>query len=91
MTSRTKPSGTYLTHLVGAGFDAAPEFQLARFIARSDGRISPAEEAGPISAEALRRLCPARNEIVIARAARHSVQLWGALASGLFYPHGRKM
>ena len=97
-TTRTKPSGTFLTHLFGSGLDADTRFDVERFKSMSaDGDIRPLDPTGKpetASRKAIREMRPARNEIIICTACtdrRSGCQLWGSIASGLFFPHGRKI
>ena len=97
-TTRFRPSGTFLTHLFGAGLEADTRFDVERFRSMSaDGEIRPMTEAAKpetASRAAIRKMRPARNEIIICTARddrRSGCQLWGSIASGLFYAHGRKM
>ena len=98
-TGRAKPSGTFLTHLFGSGLEADTCFDVERFRSMSaTGEIRPLAPTGKkpetASRKAIREMRPARNEIIICTARRDrksGCQIWGAIASGLFYAHGRKM
>ena len=94
---RTKPSGTFLTHLFGAGLEAT-RFEVERFKSMSaTGEIRPMTQGAKpetVTRAAVQKMRPARNEIIICTARddrRSGCQLWGSIASGLFYAHGRKM
>ena len=41
VTTRTKPSGTYLTHLFGCGLDDKDHYDVQRFQSMSTGEIRP--------------------------------------------------
>ena len=43
VTTRTKPSGTYLTHLFGCGLDDKDHYDVQRFQSMSTGEIRPGE------------------------------------------------
>ena len=91
---RTRPSGTFLTHLFGNGLDDDARFTVERFTAMASGEIRPAGTPGTMSRRAVRGMRPARNEIILCTGTAtkaSGVQFWGACATGLFYPHGRKM
>ena len=100
MKPRYKPSGTFLTHLFGNGLDADTRFDVQRFRSMSaTGEIRPLEpqtvkaKVETVTRAAIQKMRPARNEIIIctARADHKSgCQIWGSIASGLFFPHGRK-
>jgi len=94
---RLQLSGTFLTHLFGSGLEAATRFDVERFKSMSKtGEIRPMDTSGKpetASRAAVRKMRPARNEIIICTAQddrRSGCQLWGSIASGLFYAHGRK-
>lgn len=95
-TTRTKPSGTYLTHLFGRGLEDKARYDVQRFHSMSSGEIRPVDGAGgkAVSCGAVRGMRPARNEIIVCtaqRAPQSGVQFWGALATGLFYAGVKKV
>ena len=58
------------------------------------GEIRPVTIGGPpetVTRAAIHKMRPARNEIIICTDRRSGCQIWGSIASGLFYAHGRKM
>ncbi len=90
-TVQTHPgnASTFLTHLFGQGFDD-DRYVVERFRSMADGDIRPLRPGGPrtnVSRQAVRKMRPARDEIIIATGInlRNSgIQLWGDLATGLF-------
>lgn len=101
MQTLTKPradSSTYLIHLFGTGLDADDRFVVERFRSRADGEIVPVDGDSTggkarrrkrrtvIALEAVEKLRPARDEIIVATGLSRSggLQAWGSYATGLF-------
>ncbi len=91
-------SRTWLTHFVGSGLDD-DRYVVQRYLSRANGDIVPVDDDGArpkvrrrarpgiVSREALDRLPPACDEIIIATGVnlRHcGIQLWGWRAMGIF-------
>ncbi|WP_419737883.1 hypothetical protein [Ruegeria sp.] len=95
---RNKPSGTFLTHLFGSGLEADTRYVVERFRSMSKtGEIRPVEagqkKRETLTRAAIHKLRPARNEIIICTAradSKSGCQLWGSIASGLFFAAARK-
>ena len=94
-TTRTKPSGTYITHFFGRGLEDQDRYDVQRFQSMTSGEIRAVKASGDesVSCGTVRGMRPARNEIIICtarRAPKSGVQFWGALATGLFYAGAAK-
>lgn len=89
---------TYLMHFVGGGLDDE-RYVVERFVSRSNGDIVPLDAGEPgrkgrrrargtiVSLEAVEKMRPARDEIIIAtgvRRRRSGVQIWGWRSLGIF-------
>ena len=89
---------TYLMHFVGGGLDDE-RYVVERFVSRSNGDIVPLDAGEPgrkgrrrargtiVSLEAVEKMRPARDEIIIATGVRRrqsGVQIWGWRAMGIF-------
>ena len=97
LTTPRADSSTYLIHLFGTGLDADDRFVVERFRSRADGEIVPVDDGTGgkgrrrkrrtvIALEAVEKLRPARDEIIVATGLSRSggLQAWGSWATGLF-------
>lgn len=95
LTTRAKPSGTYITHLFGRGLKDQDRYDVQRYRSMTNGEIRPVKgsDGETVSCVTVRAMRPARNEIIVCTAQRKpqsGVQFWGALATGLFYAGAAK-
>ena len=91
---------TYLMHFVGGGLDDE-RYVIQRFVSRANGEIVPVDAGEPgrkgkgrrrtrgavVPLEAVEKLRPARDEIIIATGVKRrgsGVQMWGWRALGIF-------
>ena len=79
---------TFLTHLFGLGLEDE-RYAVERFRSADDGEIRPlpAGGRGTASRRTVRKMRPARDEIIVCTGLRlktSGIQYWGAFATGLF-------
>ncbi len=89
-------ANTFLTHVFGRGLEDK-QYVVERYRTNIDGEIRrlPGGKGQPLtlSLATVRKLRPARNEILICKSETHSgsgIQYWGDLATGLFAEGKRK-